>query len=75
MSSAEQEEEEENEEDVVEALPIELWEFLVLPRLRLFEVCAVGHCGGLAWMAFLAAQRLRSIKVLCALFCCYVFNY
>ena len=47
MSSAEQEEEEENEEDVVEALPIELWEFLVLPRLRPSETRAVGRCGGI----------------------------
>ena len=55
-------------EAVVEALPIELWKFLVLPRLRPSEVCAVGRCGGVSWLALLAAQRLRSIIVLCALF-------
>ena len=65
MSSAEQEEEEETEGGVIEALPIELWEFLVLPRLRPSEVRAVWRCGGIAWLAFLAAQRLRSITVLC----------
>ena len=63
MSLAEQEEEEENEEAVAEALPIELWEFIVLPRLRPSEVRAVGRCGGIAWLAFMAAQRLRSIIV------------
>ena len=65
MSSAEQEEEEEKEITVVEALPSELWEFLVLPRLRPSEVRAVGRCGVIAWLALLAAQRLRSITVLC----------
>ena len=65
MSSAEQEEEEETEGGMIEALPNELWEFLVLPRLRPSETRAVGRCGGIAWLAFLAAQRLRSITVLC----------
>ena len=64
MSSAEQKEVEEMEEAVVEALSIKLWEFLVLPRLRHSEVHVVGRCGGIAWLAFLAAQRLRSIIVL-----------
>ena len=68
MSSAEQEEGEEKEEAVVEALPIELWVSLVLPRLRPSEARVVGLGGGIAWLAVLAAQRLRSVKVLCALF-------
>ena len=66
--SSEEEEEDEKEITVVEALPSELWEFLVLPRLRPSEVRAVGRCGGIAWLPFLAAQRLRSIIVLLAQF-------
>ena len=49
-------------------VPSDVWEWLVLPRLRPSEVRAVGRCGGSAWLAFLAAQRLHSIIVLCALF-------
>ena len=32
-------------------------------RLRPSEVRAVGRCGGVAWLTFLAAQRLRLITV------------
>ena len=37
----------------------------------------MGRCGGIAWLAFLAAQRLRSIIALCALFyyCCFLLNH
>ena len=49
-------------------VPSDVWQWLVLPRLRPSEVRAVGRCGGIAWLAFLAAQRLRSIIVQCALF-------
>ena len=58
------------EEEQAEVLPIpsDVWKWLVLPRLRTSEVRAVGRCGGIAWLALLAAQRLRSIIVLRALF-------
>ena len=49
-------------------VPSDVWQWLVLPRLRHSEVRAVGRCGGIAWLAFLAAQRLHSSKVMCALF-------
>ena len=50
---------EEEEQAVFETIPIELWEWLVLPRLHPFEARAVGRCGGSVWLAFLAAQQLR----------------
>ena len=55
-------------------LPGDVWRWLVLPRLRPSEVRAVGRCGGSAWLAFLAAQQLRSIMVFSALFFLYCFH-
>ena len=60
---AEQAEYTEREEPDVLRIPSDVWEWLVLPHLRPSHVRDVGRCGGVAWLAFLVAQRLSSITV------------
>ena len=60
---AEQSEHTEREEPDVLRIPSDVLEWLVLPRLRSSHVRDLGRCGGVAWLAFLAAQWLHSIIV------------